>query len=39
VDDLVEGPLRFADFRIHLPAGPGIGVALDQERLRRYARG
>jgi len=22
VDDLVEEPLRFADFRIHLPAGP-----------------
>ena len=39
VDDLVEQPLRFADFRIHLPAGPGIGVTLDQEKLRRYARG
>jgi len=39
VDDLVEQPLRFADFRIHLPAGPGLGVTLDQEKLRRYARG
>ena len=39
VDDLVEEPLRFADFRIHLPAGPGLGVTLDQEKLRRYARG
>ena len=39
VDDLVEQPLRFADFRIHVPAGPGIGVTLDQEKLRRYARG
>jgi muconate cycloisomerase len=38
VDDLVEEPLRFADFRIHLPAGPGLGVALDQDKLRRYAR-
>ncbi len=38
VDDLVEEPLRFADFRIHLPAGPGLGVTLDQDKLRRYAR-
>jgi muconate cycloisomerase len=38
VDDLVEEPLHFADFRIHLPAGPGLGVTLDQDKLRRYAR-
>jgi muconate cycloisomerase len=38
VDDLVEEPLRFADFQIHLPAGSGLGVTLDQEKLRRYAR-
>jgi muconate cycloisomerase len=38
VEDLVEEPLRFADFRIHLPAGPGLGVTLDQDKLRRYAR-
>jgi muconate cycloisomerase len=38
VDDLVEEPLRFADFRIHLPTGPGLGVSLDQDKLRRYAR-
>jgi muconate cycloisomerase len=38
VDDLVEEPLRFADFRIHLPAGSGLGVTLDQDKLRRYAR-
>ena len=39
VDDLVEEPLRFADFRIHLPAGSGLGVALDRNKLRHYARG
>jgi muconate cycloisomerase len=39
VEDLVERPLRFADFRIHLPAGPGLGVTLDQDKLRRFARG
>lgn len=37
-DDLVTEPLRFADFHVHLPAGPGIGVTLDRARLRRYAR-
>ena len=37
-DDLVTEPLRFEDFHIHLPAGPGIGVTLDQDKLRRYAR-
>jgi muconate cycloisomerase len=39
VEDLAEEPLRFADFRVHLPAGPGLGVTLDQDKLRHYARG
>ena len=39
VDDLVEEPLHFADFCIHLPAGPGLGVTLDQDKLRHYAQG
>jgi len=37
-DDLVTEPLRFADFHVHLPAGHGIGVELDQDKMRRYAR-
>jgi muconate cycloisomerase len=37
-DDLVQEPLHFADFHIHLPAGPGIGVTLERDKLRRYAR-
>ena len=36
--DLVTEPLRFEDFHIHLPSGPGIGVVLDEAALRRYAR-
>ena len=36
--DLVTEPLRFEDFHVHLPTGPGIGVVLDQDKLRRYAR-
>jgi muconate cycloisomerase len=37
-DDLVTEPLHFADFRVHLPTGPGIGVVIDPDKLRRYAR-
>jgi muconate cycloisomerase len=36
--DLVTEPLRFADFHIHLPSGPGLGVTLDPALLCRYAR-
>jgi muconate cycloisomerase len=36
--DLVTEPLRFEDFHIHLPTGPGLGVTLDPGQLRRYAR-
>jgi muconate cycloisomerase len=36
--DLVTEPLRFEDFQIHLPTGPGLGVTLDPAQLRRYAR-
>jgi muconate cycloisomerase len=38
IDDLATEPLRFEDFHIHLPTQPGIGVALDHDKLRRYAR-
>jgi muconate cycloisomerase len=37
-EDLVAEPLHFEDFHIHLPTGPGLGVTLDQDKLRRYAR-
>ena len=36
--DLVTEPLRFEDFHVHLPPGPGLGVVLDSDKLRRYAR-
>ncbi len=36
--DLVTEPLRFEDFHVHLPPGPGIGVVLDETKLRRFAR-
>ena len=37
-EDLVTEPLRFADFHIHLPTGPGLGGKLDPAKLRRFAR-
>ena len=36
--EYVTEPLRFEDFHVHLPTGPGIGVAVDEDRLRHYAR-
>jgi muconate cycloisomerase len=36
--NLVTEPLRFEDFQIHMPTGPGLGVTLDPAQLRRYAR-
>ena len=38
VEDLVTETLRFEDFHIHLPTGPGLGVTLDRDKLRRFAR-
>ena len=38
VGDLVTEPLRFEDFNIYLPMGLGIGVMLDADRMRAYAR-
>ena len=37
-EDLAVTPLRFADFHIHLPTGPGLGVTLDPAKLHRFAR-
>ena len=36
--EYVTEPLRFEDFHVHLPTGPGIGVTVDEDRLRHYAR-
>jgi muconate cycloisomerase len=37
-EDLAVEPIRIADFNIHLPTGPGLGVTLDPDKLRRFAR-
>jgi muconate cycloisomerase len=37
-EDLAVEPVKIADFHIHLPTGPGLGVDLDPAKLRRFAR-
>jgi muconolactone delta-isomerase len=37
-EDLATEPLRIADFHIHLPSGPGLGVTLDADKLRGSLR-
>ena len=35
-DDLIAAPMRFADGAIDVPAGPGLGIAVDEDKVRRY---
>ena len=37
VHSLLEEPLTFEDSHVLVPDGPGLGVALDEDALRRYA--
>ena len=36
--DLVVTPLRFENFHVHLPQGPGLGIEIDPKQLARFAR-
>lgn len=36
--DLVTEPLRFENFDVHLPQGPGLGVDLDEDKIKHFAR-
>ena len=38
IEDLVTDGLRYEDFHVHLPEGPGLGITPDPERIERYAR-
>jgi muconate cycloisomerase len=39
VNDLViEGP-TYRDFEVHMPAGPGFGLTLDEDRIKHLTRG
>jgi len=37
-DDVVATPLRYQDFELHLPSGPGLGVELDEDKVAFYRR-
>ena len=37
-DDLLKQPLAIAHGHAEVPAGPGLGIEVDEEKVRRYAR-
>lgn len=37
-DDIVTEPLRYHDFGVDLPQGPGLGITLDEDKLAHYSR-
>lgn len=37
-DDIVTEPLSYRDFGVEIPKGPGLGLSLDEDKLRHYAR-
>lgn len=39
VEDLLAEPFPVRDGLVHLPGGPGLGVAVDEDRLKRHAVG
>ncbi|MBN9476901.1 MAG: muconate cycloisomerase [Bordetella sp. SCN 67-23] len=38
VDDIVQQRPAYQEFSMTLPTGPGLGLALDEEKLKRYRR-
>lgn len=38
-DDVLKQPLHFAGGHAEVPAGPGLGIEVDEAKVRRYARG
>lgn len=37
-DDILVTPLDYSDFSLKLPTGPGLGIAIDEDKLGFYAR-
>jgi muconate cycloisomerase len=35
-DDLIAGPMHFSNGAIELPQGVGMGIAVDETKIRRY---
>jgi len=38
VDDILKKPHVFANGHVDVPAGPGLGIEVDEAKVRRYAR-
>ncbi len=36
LDDLITEPLRFENGRVFTPVGPGLGIEVDRQKLKRY---
>ncbi len=37
-DDILAEPLDYSNFALKLPKGPGLGVTLDEDKVRHYSR-
>ncbi|MBR8459711.1 muconate/chloromuconate family cycloisomerase [Burkholderia dolosa] len=38
-EEILVEPLRYADFKLHLPTAPGLGITFDWARIERMRRG
>jgi muconate cycloisomerase len=36
--DILAEPLRYSNFALHVPAGPGLGVRLDDDKIAHFSR-
>ena len=37
-EEILAEPLRYEDFSLVVPEGPGLGVALDEDKVARFRR-
>jgi muconate cycloisomerase len=37
-ESILAEPLDFSNFTLKLPTGPGLGLRLDEDKVRHYAR-
>lgn len=37
-EEILQQPLQYQDFQLRIPQGPGLGIALDEERIGRFRR-
>ncbi len=38
-EEILTRPLAYRDFHLEVPRGPGLGIELDHDRVRRFSRG